>query len=188
MRICSGNVGETKQVVMKVRVKGAIINFLTSGNIILLVLGIFFSAWLNDLFATPIPVLIIGLNPFSLFTLKNVIIPFCYLFLWEILLIWKFCKSPNFLWFFAGASIASFWFAMGSLFEIAVVWYKNNAWTLPDIYIENPMPAIYTYKLFKSIFFASLFGLLGHWSQILRRTKDNRKKYVHNDRFVGDDI
>jgi hypothetical protein len=178
-------VGETKQVALKVRLKGVIVSFLVSGNIILLILGIGFSYWLNNLFATPIPVLLIGLLPFSMFTVQDLIIPFC-LFVLGIFIVLKLFKNTNYLWFFAGASLTSFWFALGSLFEISVVWYKNNGWTLPNIYVESPMPAIYTYKLFKSIFFASLFGLLGHWSQLLRRTKDKPKNYVYNYIFVGE--
>ena len=191
--IKSENVRETNQTALKVRFKGAIISFLISGNFALLILGIAFSAWLNSFFATPISVLAIGLLPFSMFTIQNLIIPFCIfvvVILIVILIIGKVFKSPNYVWFFAGASLTSFWFAIGSLFEVSIVWFKNNGWTLPDIYVENPMPAIYTYKLFKSIFFASLFGLLGHWSQLLRRTKDEPKN-VHNDyndAFVGDDL
>ena len=86
---------ETRQVALKVRVKGAIVSFLLSGNIILLIFGVAFSAWLNNLFATPIPVLLLGLLPFSIFTVQNLIIPFC-LFLFGILIVWKLFKSTNY--------------------------------------------------------------------------------------------
>lgn len=171
--------------------KRTIISFLVSGNILLLILGTFFSAWLNNFFATPLSVLSISLLPFSNLTLQYFIIPFCIVVagvLIGILFVSKIFRSPNYVWFFAGASLTSFWFALGSLLEVSIVWFKNNGSGLPNLYVESPMPAIYTYKLFKSIFFASLFGLLGNWNQLLRRTKDEPKKHIQYDGFVGEDI
>ncbi len=172
----------------KIRVKRAVIDFLTSGNILLLILGVFFSAWLDYLFSMPELVLIAGLAPFSINGFQYIIVPFCLLFLPFLILVWKFFKNSNYVWFFAGASLTSFYFAIISFLEVSVVWYLNHGNSLSDFYVETPLPAIYAYKLFKSIFFASLFGLLGNWSQILRRSKNSPKKHVSLDRFVGDDI
>lgn len=143
------------------------VNFLFSGNFLLLILGIFFATWLNSL-VTPEFVLLIGLTPLSLFSLPSVITSICIL-LFGIITARVFFKNLNATWFFAGASLTSFWFAMGSLFEVVFVWYINSGQYLPDLYVEYPMPAIYTVKLFRSVFFAALFGLLGHWVSILKR-------------------
>ncbi len=109
----------------KARFKEAVFSFLKSGNIFLLIVGMLFSVRLNNLFLTPYTVILLGLRPFSIYTLQSLIIPLC-IVLFPCLLVWKFCKNPNYVWFFAGASIISFWFAMGSLFEIALYWYIHN--------------------------------------------------------------
>ncbi len=166
---------------------GTIVNFLISGNVALFILGITIATWLNSL-VTPEFVLIIWLIPFSLITLQYVIGPIC-LFLFLIYLTKKSFKSPKSTWFFFGASLTSLLFAMGTLVEVSVLYYFGTGRNHPEVLIGDYIfPAIYTFKVFRSIFFATLFGLLGHWSEILRRTKDNPKKHLSNDRFVGDDI
>lgn len=87
----------------------------------------------------------------------------------------KWFRGIKSSWFFLGASLTSLYFAIVSLIEIAGLYYVNVGWALPDIAIEGyAFPAIYTFKLFKSIFLATFFGVLGYLIETLRRKGEKR--------------
>lgn len=76
-------------------------------------------------------------------------------------------KRYKWKWFFLGASLTSLAYAGWSLLQIAGLYYVNVGYALPDISIEGySFPAIYTFKLFRSIFFATFFTILGYLEQM----------------------
>lgn len=152
---------------------GTLGRFLISGNLFLFIIGIVTAIWLNSI-VTPEFVLVIGLAPFSPSLVFVFYMPL-FLFVLTFCVVRRFFKNLRSIWFFVGSSLMSLWSAMGSLFEVAIVWYVNNGQALPDFYIETPMPAIYTFKLFRSIFLASVFGIVGYWIEIFRKGKDANK-------------
>jgi hypothetical protein len=185
-------VGETKIASMKVKVKEAIINFLKSGNLVLLILGILVAGRLNS-FVTPITVLGIRIAPFSSLTIQGIIMPTVIFLLTTILpslflviiLTKMYSKSPSYNWFFVGASLTSLWLAMGSLVEVSATLVLIKFSPFPDTY---PMPAIYTFELFVELFFSALFGLFGYWIELLTRANKNKPKQNVDTPFIGDDI
>jgi hypothetical protein len=87
-------------------------------------------------------------------------------------LLLKWLRGIKSTWFFLGASSTSLFYAGLSLVEIAGLYYVNVGWALPDIAIEGyAFPAIYTFKLFRSIFLATFFSILGYWVGILKGNK-----------------
>jgi len=98
------------------------------------------------------------------------LIPSILLVLVPAYLLWKWSKGIRSTWFFLGASLTSLFYAGQSLVQIAILYYINVGWALPDIVIEGyAFPAIYTFKLFRSIFLATVFSILGYWVEILKR-------------------
>jgi hypothetical protein len=75
-------------------------------------------------------------------------------------------------------------YAGWTLIQVAWLYYANVGWALPDINIDGySFPAIYIFKLFRSLFLAASFTLLGHLSNIgilskivseFRRKKEKR--------------
>jgi hypothetical protein len=141
---------------------------------LLFVLGAWFVIWVNE-----------AMNPSYLFLVG---MPFLFpqiihsIVFWEgiplVILLFapSFCllivfayilRGTRGTWFFLGASLASIAYAGWSLIEIAGLYYVNVGWALPSINIEGySFPAVYTFSLFRSIFFATFFTILGHLSNI----------------------
>jgi hypothetical protein len=95
-------------------------------------------------------------------------------------LLFKCFKGIKRTWFFLGASLASLAYAGWSLLQIAGLYYVNVGWALPDINIEGyAFPAIYTFKLFRSVFLATFFTILGYTDTI-----DILKRILHGARLV----
>lgn len=157
------------------------------GNALLFALGAWFVIWFNQIM-NPNIVLIVSLPLFFPATLWQitfwqVILPFvpslC-LFIFFAYLLFKLFKGIKRTLFFLGASLASLAYAGWSLLQIACLYYVNVGWALPDIAIEGyAFPAIYTFKLFRSVFFATFFTILGYTDTI-----EILKKIVHGTHLV----
>lgn len=149
--------------------------WIMTGNALLFVLGACFVIWFNQVM-NPNIVLIVGLPlliPAILWqiTFWQVIfldfIPSLCVFIFSAYLLFKWFKGIKRTWFFLGASLASLAYAGWSLLQIAGLYYVNVGWALPDIAIEGyAFPAIYTFKLFRSVFFATFFTILGYTDTI----------------------
>lgn len=142
-------------------------------NTLIFVLGAWFVIWLNEIIS-PNFVLVFGFPLlFPQMFLKLIVG-------WEVILLAlvpSFCllvifahffmKGFKGTLFFLGGSLASIVYAGWGLIQIAWLYYTNVGWAFPDINIEGySFPAIYVFKLFRSIFFAAFFTLLGHLSNI----------------------
>jgi len=158
-------------------------------NILIFVLGAWFVIWLNEIIS-PDFVLVFGF-PFlfpqmfwrsiaAWYVILLALVPsFCLLVIFAYVL-----KGFKGTLFFIGGSLASILYAGWGLIQIAWLYYTNVGWALPDINIEGySFPAIYIFKLFRSIFLATFFTLLGHFSNIgilgkvvnkFRRKKEKR--------------
>lgn len=98
------------------------------------------------------------------------LIPSIVIFLLPAYLLLKWLRGIKSTWFFLGASLTSIFYAGQSLVQIAILYYVNVGWALPDIAIEGyAFPAIYIFKLFRSIFLATFFSIVGYWVEILKR-------------------
>jgi len=143
--------------------------FLNLHKILSFVLGIIFGNWANGL--TPESILILGLVP-QYFALEIIWIFVLPLFLFSIFyfMLMKTFKGTKSNWFFLGASSTSIFYAWQSLVQIAYLYFENVE-RFPFNVEGYVFPAIYTFKLFRAIFFSSFFGMLGYLSEILRNKK-----------------
>ena len=150
--------------------------FFNLNKILSFVLGIMVGYWINGLTAEHI--LILGLfSPVFLverlavigivFVLPIVLFSFFYY-----LLTIRF-KGNKAIWFFLGAGVVSICCAWHSLVQIAFLYYINFRPNEPVHLLGYVFPSVYTFKLFKASFFASLFAILGYMSQILKKQKHN---------------
>ena|SRR4030067_133792 len=125
----------------------------------MILLGIIFSIFLNEL-ALP-EILITARIPTSfivqymVYFISTLIIVFSILLLIGIIVL-----KANPSWCLLSVSLVSICYAVVSLIGIISLYYTNN----------GTIPPIYTVKLFRSIFFASLFGIIG---QIIHLIKVN---------------
>lgn len=142
-----------------------------TGSVLLFIFGVLVVCWLN--MAVPPEYVLVFRFPdlFWQIILGWFMMPI-YMFLVIAFLLWKYAKGIRPVWFFFGASLTSLFYAVQSLEEIAVLYYWNVGRYLPDIRIEGySFPAIYTFKLFRSIFFTTFFGILGYSVEILRTSQ-----------------
>jgi len=158
-------------------------------NILIFVLGAWLVIWLNEIMSPSFvlvfsfPLLfphIIGQAIASWELILLCFVPsFCLLVIFA-----YFTKGFKGTLFFLGASVVSILYAGWTLIQVAWLYYANVGWALPDINIEGySFPAIYIFKLFRSLFLAASFTLLGHLSNIgilgkivdeFRRKKEKR--------------
>jgi hypothetical protein len=147
----------------------------TIGSMLIFVLGAGFVIWFNGtvnpssllLFSFPLlfPAIVWQVTYWQAILLY--FMPSVLLFIFFAYLLFKWFKGIRGTWFFLGASLASIFYAGWSLIEIARLYYANVGWALPNINIEGySFPAIYTFSLFRSIFFATFFTILGHLNNI----------------------
>lgn len=143
-------------------------------SILIFVLGIWFIVWLNVVI-NPTYVLAFGLPMLFPQILWSSIVSWELMLLSLLIFVPSICLLAIFLYslkgsrslFFLGASLVSIFYAGWSLIEIAQLYHANVGYALPDINIEGySFPAIYTFKLFRSLFFATFFTLLGHLNNI----------------------
>ena len=161
--------------------------WIMTGNALLFVLGACFVIWFNQVM-NPNIVLIVGLPFFFPDMLWQItfwqailsLIPSLCVFIFSAYLLSKWFKGVRRTLFFLGASLTSLAYAGWSLLQIAGLYYVNVGWALPDIAIEGyAFPAIHIYKLFRSVFFATFFTILGYTDTI-----DILKKIVHGTHLV----
>lgn len=139
------------------------------GNALFFSLGVSVVIWLNDMVY---PNLILILSSAATIFQIMVVGLLAFMFAFFGFLIWAIFRKVKLVWFFVGASLVSLYFAGVSLYQISVLYYVNVGWALPDINIQGySFPAIYIFKLFRSIFFTALFSVIGYWVEILRRRK-----------------
>jgi len=131
------------------------------------VLGILAGYWVNGLTPELILVLLVPQH-FLHIIIQNFVIPLSLLI--AAFIIMKRFKGNKSIWFFLGATFTSIFFAGQSLVQIAYLYFENVG-RFPFPVDGYSFPAIYTFKLFRSVFFASFFGMLGHWIEILRTKK-----------------
>lgn len=111
---------------------------------------------------------------FSLIIIEWFVIP-ASLFSVAAFLIIKYVGNHKSTWFFLGASSMSLFYAGQSLIQIAIHYYINVG-QFPFPVEGYSYPAIYMFKLFRSIFLASFFGILGYWIEILKSEKSMGQK------------
>ena len=118
----------------------------------------------------------VAINPqkFPLLIIQNLILPLC-VFLFFVSILIKCINENKSTWFFLGATSTSLVYAGYNLFQIAILYYQNVG-HFPFNVEGYTYPAIYTFKLFKSIFLASLFGILGYWFEVLKKRSRIRSK------------
>ena len=141
-------------------------------KILSFVLGIMVGYWINELTVEDILILGLAHKVLGIETLIVIGILFVLpiaLFCILAYMLNKWFKGNNkTIWFFLGASAISIFYAWHSLVQITIIYYVNVRPDLP-IHMEGYVfPAVYTFKLFRATFFASLFGILGYLNQILR--------------------
>jgi len=112
--------------------------------------------WANGL--TPESTLILGLVPqyFTLYIIRILVLPI-FLFLIAYFILMKLFKGNKSNWFFLGASFTSIFYAWQSLVQIAYLHFENVG-KFPFNVEGYVFPAIYTFKLFRAVFFSSFFG------------------------------
>ena len=151
------------------------------GKILLLGLGVIVVLWINESMS-PMLLIVLGYG-FSSYMSNLIFMTIAGVFLFIILAyqLRKTFRDLKRIWFFLGASLTSLAYAGRSLLEITVLYYNNVGYAFP-IGIEGySFPAVYTYKLFSSFFFATFFSVLGYWSEILR--KKNNSQWLLRSRY-----
>ncbi|HJW65254.1 MAG TPA: hypothetical protein VJ507_00590 [Candidatus Bathyarchaeia archaeon] len=146
----------------------SIIAFFKSGNVFLLIIGASLALWLNWI-VIPELVVVLGfpLNP-SVQNIIGLLIIAIICFVFWAYVYKKIFKNLRATWFFVGASFISLFLASINLHDISVLYYLNV-----DT-VGYSYPAIYIFKLFRSIFFTTVFGILGYWNEL--RKKENKPK------------
>lgn len=141
---------------------------LTVGIVCYFFLGALVVVWLNAIMQ---PEFVLSwLFPDIFWQIAIRLLPSIGLLLFCGLLLLRWLKGIKSTWFFLGASLTSIFYAVQSLVQIAILYYANVGQYLPDIQVEGySYPAIFTFNLFRSIFLATLFSILGYWIDILKR-------------------
>jgi len=136
------------------------------------VLGIWVGKWVNGL--TP-ELILASLFPqhFLGIIIQNYVIPLS-LFSIFALIGMKIFKGNKSSWFFLGASFTSIVYAGHSLVQIAYLYFENVG-RFPFNVEGYVFPAVYTFKLFRATFFATVFGIAGHAIEILKNKKSFQK-------------
>lgn len=138
-------------------------------SLILFVFGILFVIWLNV--AIPPEAIMVFLFPYTFLPIiiEFFVIPL-FSFLFIAYLFWRRVKGVRSVWFFLGASLTSLVYAGQSMVQIAILYYLNVGKWLP-LQIEGySFPAIYTFKLFRSVFFTTFFSIVGYSLDVLNRS------------------
>ncbi len=144
-------------------------------NLPVFVLGVSVSIWLNTIMQPE--VVLTWLFPDLLLLTITYLLPSILLFLVSAFLLRWWFKDLKSTWFFFGASLTSLVYAGQNLVQIAILYYVNVGRWLPDINFEGySFPAIYTFKLFRSIFLVTVFSILGHWAEILKKSGTPNQK------------
>jgi len=135
------------------------------GSLIFFIFGILIVLWLNV--AVPPAAVMVFLFPY---TFMPIIIWYFMVpvssFLVIVYLIGRFFKDVRSVWFFLGATLMSLVFAGQSLEQISILYYLNVGRWLPLQVEGYSFPAIYTFSVFKSIFFTTFFAILGYLDSI----------------------
>jgi len=133
--------------------------------------GIILALWLNEIL-TPQLIVILGvpLNLYALITsllFISSIIVIIDLFLFYK----KKYKKLTLTWFFVGAGLVSILFAGTNLYQISYLYILNIGNASATTVQGYSFPAIYVFKLFRSIFFISVFGIIGYWNELRKKEK-----------------
>lgn len=158
--------------------ENSIISFFKSGNFFVFLIGAVLAIWLNEI-VSPQLIIVFGLpNLYSVNAILWFIISIIVIIFWAFITK-KLYKNLKTTWFFVGASFASLVYAGINLYEISWLYYINVGKFLPNISVEGySFPAIYMFKLFRSIFLTTAFGIIGYWD--LLRKKENKSETVTN--------
>jgi len=138
-------------------------------NVVPFAFGISIVIWLNAIMKPEFIVVLLFPQLFPLILIQHLVIPASVYSVATLLLI-KYVGDHKSTWFFLGASSMSLIFAGQSLVQIAIHYYINVG-QFPFPVEGYSYPAIYMFKLFRSIFLATLFGILGYWIEILKSKK-----------------
>ena len=143
-----------------------ILNFLKTGNYSVLLVGILLAVWLNEILS-PQLISAFGLpyNPYALTAILGTLLSIVVII--DLFLFYRRrYKKLTLTWFFVGASLVSLVYAAGNLYQISVLYNTN-------VKVENySFPAIYVFKLFRSIFLFSVFGIIGYWNELNKKQKN----------------